>query len=377
MSGFLSSYSQIGRGRANEDVVVDASPEFDFLSAEYRELFDRAAATAFQSPIWLECLFRRLVPGAAVRPLIVTVRERCSRRLVAVLPLVVRHRFGLRIAEFADLGVSDYCAVIVDPEFAGLLSTPAVTAEVRVALRSSDLVVVNKVPQAALATFGLLGDIRVSAMPLHAHFLDPRGSLAAWRARTHGHCRGSTLDGKRRKLAAQGRLETRMLSDSDQIAAAIDAVGAFRRDRFRARGIVDLLSDPSYAAFYREIVGTTPPARGYVMRLDDRTIAAGFGIVVGGVFHLLLSGFDTSFRSESVGLLMIEDIVLDCLRRGERGIDLTIGDQAYKTQFGSVASDLWTVCLGIGPIGRIVALALARWGWARRTARFLARYRPQ
>ncbi|EJW10329.1 hypothetical protein A33M_0184 [Rhodovulum sp. PH10] len=376
MSGLLVSPSQTGHVETDDDVVVEATPEFDFLSVEYRALFDRAAATAFQSPVWLDGLYGRLVPAAAARPLIVTLRERRSRRLVVVLPLVVRRHLGLRVARFADLGVSDYCAAVVDPAFAPFVSTRAVTARVRAALHGVDLVLVSKVPDAALATFGLLGDILASAMPVHAHFLDPGGSRAAWRTRTHGKCRGSTLDGKRRKLARQGRLETRMLSDGERITAAIEAVGAFRRERFQARRIVDLLAQPAYAAFYREIGGKTPPARAYVMSLGDRTIAAGFGIVVGGAFHLLLSGFDTGFRNESVGLLLIEDIVLDCLRRGERGIDLTIGDQPYKAQFGSAASDLWAVCLGIGHIGRIAAALLAREGWARRTAQFLAHRRP-
>ena len=52
--------------------LVQAEHSFDFLSAEYAELFSRSHATAFQSPLWLDRLYTRLVPHVGAQPLIVT-----------------------------------------------------------------------------------------------------------------------------------------------------------------------------------------------------------------------------------------------------------------------------------------------------------------
>lgn len=302
----------------------------------------------------------------------VVVRTHGSKRLIAVLPLLVRSHLGLKIAEFADLGVCDYCAAIVDPAYARVLATPAVVASVRKQLRGCTLFIARKVPRRALGTFDLLGKLRPSALPVHAHFLDPAGSLEAWRRRTSGQCGGKRLDYKRRRLAKKGHLEFRALSEPAEVAAIVDRVRSFRHERFEERGMENLLDDPAYAAFYRRVAheGVTP--RGYILSLDDRVLAAAFGICADSVFHLLLIGFDrTSIPNASAGLLLIEDIVLDGMRRGERGVDLTIGDQQYKIQFGALASDVFTVSAGLGLTGRIVVSMLARFDWVRDVAHAL------
>ena len=86
--------------------LVQAEHSFDFLSAEYAELFSRSHATAFQSPLWLDRLYTRLVPHVGAQPLIVTVRARADGRLVMVLPLLRQRRGAMRVVEFADLRVS-------------------------------------------------------------------------------------------------------------------------------------------------------------------------------------------------------------------------------------------------------------------------------
>ena len=89
---------------------------FNFLSLEYVDLFNRARATAFQHPLWLQHLYAMLLNPGTDEPLVVTVRTKADGRLLLVLPLV-RRRLGLmRVVEFADLGVSDYAEPVCDEE---------------------------------------------------------------------------------------------------------------------------------------------------------------------------------------------------------------------------------------------------------------------
>ena len=110
------------------DVAVDNS--FDFRSAEYAELFNRSAATAFQHPIWLAQLYERLIKLSRAEPLIIVVRNSADRRLAMVLPLIRRRYAILRAVEFADLRVSDYVSPVADAQtFERIVGDkPAVTA---------------------------------------------------------------------------------------------------------------------------------------------------------------------------------------------------------------------------------------------------------
>src|SRR5258708_4369402 len=76
------------------------------------DAFDGTDATAFQHPLWLDSLYRKLVPSAAAKPLIVVVRYRATGALAAVLPLLRVRRGPMRTIEFADLRVSDYLAPV-------------------------------------------------------------------------------------------------------------------------------------------------------------------------------------------------------------------------------------------------------------------------
>ena len=88
------------------DVCIDDA--FDFLSEDYAELFGRSDATAFQHPLWLDSLYRKLAPAAAAKPLIVVVRARATGALAAVLPFLRGRRGPMRPHEFADHRVCDY-----------------------------------------------------------------------------------------------------------------------------------------------------------------------------------------------------------------------------------------------------------------------------
>jgi CelD/BcsL family acetyltransferase involved in cellulose biosynthesis len=349
--------------------------DFDFLSSEYADLFARADATVFQSPIWLDRLYKRLATGLHVAPLVVTIRDQASGRLAAVIPLMRRRYRGVTVAEFADLGVSDYCAVVADtavvPE---LLSDTSLPALVQRSLEPCDLVMVTKVPMRALPAFDLLGHARNARMPFNAQAAVLTGRFDEWRERTISASQRRFLDTKRKRLQNKFTVETRTADQPQDIETAIDHIRAFRDHRFRTAGLADLLRDEAFVAFYRDIARKTPPARAYVMTLDGTVASAAFGLVHNGAFHLLLSGFDfLNHRNASLGLLIIEDIIRDCISRGETTFDFTIGNQPYKREFGTVETHIWSVWAGVSVKGRIVAFALSRSLVLRKLARRFGR----
>ena len=355
---FRSAPSTIENGR---HWTVSRLTAFDFMSKEYQQLFARADATIFQSPVWLDRIYGMLAPRFDACPMIVTIRARDSGRLVAVLPLALRRFRGVRVATFADFGVADYCAVVVvSGDLALLLADAEVPALVRSVLRGCDILSVRKVRAQDLPGFDLIGSVAQSKAELHAHASTLPEDFETWLHEGMDPTQRRSLERKRRKLHAKGALHLDIAESGNEIAAALASLRTFRAQRFKMKDARDLLSDDVVARFYDEVAEHGSSARAYTLRVGDSPTSIAFGVVRAGTFHMLLSGFNTDYRNYSVGLLVIQDAIRDCIARGEDRFDLTIGDQPYKQAFGTVETGIWSVWSGISFAGRSLAHVLAR-----------------
>jgi CelD/BcsL family acetyltransferase involved in cellulose biosynthesis len=92
--------------------------------------------------------YRIVAPRFKASPLFVTVSQRRTHRPLMFFPLCLRLRRGLRIVEFADLGVSDYNAPIMAPGLA--LNAEAMKGlwkDICRSLPPADIVRFTKVPE--------------------------------------------------------------------------------------------------------------------------------------------------------------------------------------------------------------------------------------
>lgn len=355
------------------DVV--AAHTYDFLSAEYRALYDHSTATVFQSPLWLDRLYRRVAVELNAEPLVLLIRERATERLAAALPLIVRRRFGLQVVEFADFGVSDYCSPVCDPDLLStLLGDESIQLRLRELMTSCDLIMIQKVREETLPLFELLGQTHRSALSFGAHAAELSGPYDVWRKTNIPSSQRRVLEKKRRRLAKLGTLATSVTTSAQDFQQVLENIPRFRDDRFRAIGAVDILTKETFARFYREAANEAPPARAYLMKLDGSIVAAAFGLSHNKTLHFILSGFDfVNFRNASLGILLIEDVIEDCIARGETSLDLSIGDQAYKRDFHTHETAMWSIWSGISLRGRLVAFVLPRSQRLRQLARRVLR----
>src|ERR1700757_1269420 len=89
--------------------VLHNLAELREISSEWRELFQRTHATAFQSPDWLLPWIEVFTPEK-----ITAVEVRCGERLVGLAPLLIYRRASERVLAFMGGGVSDYLDVLID-----------------------------------------------------------------------------------------------------------------------------------------------------------------------------------------------------------------------------------------------------------------------
>ena len=106
----------------------------------------------------------------------------------------------------------------------------------------------------------------------------------------------------------------------------------------------DVLQQDAFFPFYQTISADTVFSRAYCLLVDQKPIAGVFGLSHAGSFVVILSGFDlATYKNYSVGKLLFEEVARDCIERGDRMLDFTIGDEAYKSSFGTQPSGLFII----------------------------------
>lgn len=360
------------------DVCIDDA--FDFLSEEYAELFKGSDATAFQHPLWLDSLYRKLAPAAAAKPLVVVVRARATGALAAVLPLLRVRRGPMRTIEFADLRVSDYLSpVCAATTFADLLQDRHACERLRRLLRPFDLLRVPKLLDARMPIENLLGAPHRSLMDTNAYATVLVAPFEQWQISALGRSYQKELAKKWRQIHKKGELSFSCCTDSASIAAAMEMMRKFRGPRFQAQGDGDLLQRQEYFDFYSDVAlrGVGSFTRLYAMKMDGNVIATALGLVHRDSLLVVMTAFDIEgYKSQSIGALMFERVAKDCIERGDRILDFTIGDEPYKMQFGGQPTPISSVTQAGSTAGALALFALKQAPWIKQAAKRVTDLRP-
>ena len=355
-------------------LVVERLEEFDFLSEEYAGLFARSSATLFQHPTWLHHLYSSLAPAKAALPVVITVRDGCDR-LVGVIPLLRRRHGPSRTIEFADLGVSDYAAPVIDQSWSyELAHDPRLAERIWDAIGPTDLLRIQKIrstPHEMAALFGVTDCVR---QPFDAHGIPLPSSFSEWREeRDPAFIR--RLKEKRKRIGRNKRvLEHRVLTAPDEIDRAFDQMRSFREARFADRRAIDLMQDPVYDEFYRKVARDGAVGRGpgstTILTIDNETVGVTFGLSNSDGDLFVLIGYDfTKWRNYSLGLVFVEQLIAVSIDHGRRIHDLTIGHEDYKADFGTVSTPMYAARRARTPTGWIAIRAIDQNRAARRVAK--------
>jgi CelD/BcsL family acetyltransferase involved in cellulose biosynthesis len=359
------------------DVCIDNA--FDFLSQEYVELFDGSDATAFQHPVWLDTLYRKLAPAAAAKPLIVVIRYRATGMLAAVLPLLRVRRGPLQTVEFADLRVSDYLAPVCTAKaFSDLLQDEDACLTLRRLIRPFDLLRMSKLPDGRMPIENLLAAPRRTHVEMNAYSTVLVAPFEQWRASALSRSYQKELAKKQRQLQKKGTLSFSCCDDGASVMAAMEVMKKFRGPRFQAHGDGDLLQRSEYFDFYSNVAlrGLGTFVRLYTMRMDGNLIAAVLGLCHRGSFLVIMSAFDIAgYKSQSIGALTFEQVARNCIERGDQILDFTIGDEPYKRMLGGEPSPLWSVTQAGSVAGSLARFALRRAPWIKLAAKRMAEFK--
>jgi CelD/BcsL family acetyltransferase involved in cellulose biosynthesis len=351
--------------------TVQREDDFDFLSSEYDDLYALSDATPFQHGVWLDRLYNVLAPAREAEKVVVTVR-RGGGDLVLVLPFVRRRLGPIRIVEYADLGVADYAAPVLD-RTAQLDADPSIARQVRGALGRFDLLRIERVADSPDAVAALVAGATRARHLYDTHLITLASSVEEWRGGLDaGFVRH--LDRKHKRLRPKGEERLLEITDVTAVDDLMRRMQEFRAARFAERRGIDLVQDPDCFEFYcavaRDSVKTGAPGTLAVLEVGGEPVAIAFDLIAPDRDLFLLVGYDMQrLRNYSLGLLMVEGLAKDAIGRGQHFFDLTVGDESYKADFGARPRPLYEVRVIATLRGRAYVLGRTAYLRARREAK--------
>lgn len=344
-----------GRVSGRSDIAID-------FVRDWREAASRLNAgrrTAFQHGYWLGAWYQAFDD---VAPLIAVVSDAATGKDIAMVPMISHVRRGIRIVEFADLGVSDNNAPILAPDAAldaaaGRAIGRALVAALRTLPDGFDLLRLRKMPAEVggkpnpLVSMGRIGSSSLNGnlVLMGDDYADHQASIKrmqmprSWRV-------FSRHDGARFEIA----------TDVARAYELMDVMDVQQQARMRELGSPFVLNDAAHARFYRE-VACQGIADGYAvvsaLVCEEGIVGTSFGVRQGATYYLLrISHAGESWSSCSPGRLIIERTMAALHAKGVRRFDLSIGNQDYKRRFGAVRVPLTDVSVALSWRGLPFAL---------------------
>ena len=360
--------------------------QVDFVR-DWKEAASRLSAashcTPFQHGHWLASWYAAF---PAVSPLIAIVFDATTGRAMALVPLIRRVQRGIRIVEFADLGLTDYNAPILSSEAPNDVTGArvlcrALLAGLRRLPEGVDLLRMQKMPANVGGKPNPLVSLgRIGSCSLNGNLVVVGDDYLAYQASI-----------KRMQLLRSWRVFNRhpgarfqIITNVDQALTLLDTMDAQQQERMKRLGLKFVLNDDCRAAFYRDIV-RRGVVEGYaivsVLMCGDEVVATTLGIRQGTNYSLLrTSNAGKRWSSCSPGLLVVERTMAALHKQGVRKCDLSIGNYDYKRRFGAAPFPLTDVSVALGWRGLPYALRdraarqLRRHPWlAERVGRALGR----
>ena len=294
--------------------------------------------TAFQHGYWLGAWYQAF---HGVAPLIAVISDAATGKDIAMVPMISHTRRGIRVVEFADLGVSDNnapilaCDAAIDTAGAHAISAALVDG-LRALPDRFDLLRLKKMPAYVggkpnpLVSLGRLGSCSVNGNLVLTgdDYADYRASI-----------RRLQLPRCWRVFSRLGNARFEIATDVERAREFLDVMDVQQEERMKQLGSPFVLNDDAHALFYRE-VARQGVAEGYAvvsaLVCDKGIVATTLGVRYGTTYFLLrISHTGKTWANFSPGLLVTEHTMAALHAQGVRRFDLSIGNQDYKRRLGA------------------------------------------
>jgi len=300
---------------------------------------EQAVGTPFQAHHWLETWYGTLGTQKGVEPAIVTVTDRAGAD-VLLIPFIRRSAGPMRTIEFADRWTTDYNAPLIGngaPDNAQ--DAEALWRAVVAALPHADRIRLTKMPVEVRGRpnpLALLAGCRASETC--GHIVDLPERFEDYEASLKKDVR-SLLRRRWDKLVKETNAELRWIDDPAEGLRVLDTLEQQQRTRLDSQGARHIFGLPAYLKFYQTHVANGLASGGDVVTAiiaGGEVVATFLGVTNGYCCTLIRSSqlWGDDWARYGLGKLIISRSMKALHERGYRQFDLSIGDFAYKHDFG-------------------------------------------
>lgn len=338
--------------------IVDSDARLKEIGDAWTALWRRGPGLIFQSHDWVAAWWRTL-PNRDGRQLRVGLIWR-GEELMAVLPLAIQRRKGLRFLEWAANDCSDYADVLIDPR-----CPAAVVAQLWQRMKSAggfDLYFLNRLrPEAKFRSLLNAADgPRLSASHRTEVCSQVAGDWATGAQWFEGQSKKTRQNYRRGRKALEegGNVVFRLLPPDAPVAPVLARLSELKRQWLADSGRVAPLFDegaPALPALV-QVLAEAGLLRIFVLECEGTIIAISVNFLQHGALMAFLTSYDPSFERGSPGMVLLMDYVQWSIDQGNGMVDFLCGEEPFKEKFATRSVTLSSV---MGPAtlkGRLAML---------------------
>ena len=301
--------------------------------ARWRAAQSSCRAYGFQSYDWLALWYAHLGQRQGWQLRLVEVSD-ADGRVLLFLPLGIQRRRGLCVLDFLGGEVTDYYAPLLSADFpVGLFAQlwPAILKLMQV-----DLFRARRMPQTIEGLPNPMTLLAGMHATEQAHVATLTPSFSVFQQSRSAKMFADTRR-QLRRLQALGAVQLLIDTAPPQRAAVVATMAQQKNRRWRESGGREMFNAPGYLDFYQSLARQGLGGGAVVVSglyVDSQLVATHWGIRYGERFYWLMPGYeDGEWARYSVGRILLDAVLQDCIARGDKLFDLTVGDEAYKKQW--------------------------------------------
>jgi CelD/BcsL family acetyltransferase involved in cellulose biosynthesis len=339
--------------------------------ADFWPRSDRIGAArcfAFQTADVLELVCDAFSAALAIEPLFVAiVNER--KEPLALVPLGIRRRRGIRILGFLDGGMSDYNApVLFEPTRDWSIET------FRLAWRgiqkiqpSFDVAILEKMPDRVYDLPNPFHRLSTSPYSTSGHAMTLSGTWSDLSAKLPNRTTMRKAENRLRKLGAP---KFDVVRTPEQYDLVIEALMRQKSQRYMETWGVDGLDRPGYRQFLRtakRLLYPAGPVRLFSLQVNDTILSTNWGYIVDAKYFGLMTAFTGGEWSRySPGRYLFHKVIEWCVENGIEILDFGIGNEEYKEGYCDSSLSLYRAEIALTFYGRMfIALRNAKIAFAK------------
>jgi len=327
-------------------------------------------STAYQRFDFLAAWQRRVGEREGASPFIVIAYD-SERRPLLLLPLVLKHRHGVRTACFMGGKHTTFNLALWDRDFAASATAAdldALLAGIR-ARAAVDVLALTQQP------------LRWRELPNPLALLPKQSSIndCPLLAMTPGAAPAALISNSLRRRLKSKERKLRMLpgyryhvATSDaEIKRLLDWFFSIKPLRMAEQKLPNVFADPGVEDFIRDVCQTHFSGESRVVDIhaleyDAEVIAIYAGVADGHRFSMMFNTYTKSGNARhSPGLILLRNIIDAYAGRGYRALDLGVGFDRYKRMFCRNDEPIFDCFIPLSPRGKLVACVMSGFNRAK------------